>query len=362
VRIAAERFEAMTTSLFDHPLLGQLVGDTEVADLFSLESEFQAIEIFEVSLAQASGKFDLISTDAVKAITEALDKFSPDLKALISSSVQDGLYIPELVAQMRAHVGEPHGQYLHYGATSQDVIDTSLALRLSKILPILERRLASVISVLEAHSIAFSGNRVMARTRMQNAIEIDAGDRIANWIDMLADVQRRLAPVRKAVLRVQLGGAAGTRDRFDGKGTEIADEMGKMLDLNGAGPVWHTNRVGIADLANWLSLVSGALGKIGMDMSLMANGAVAELKFSGGGKSSAMPHKQNPVGAEILVALARYNATQLSAMHQALVHENERSGAAWTLEWLSLPQMIMTTAGALNRADAICRQIQRIGA
>jgi 3-carboxy-cis,cis-muconate cycloisomerase len=128
----------------------------------------------------------------------------------------------------------------------------------------------------------------------------------------------------------------------------------------GDAPQWHSQRDGLAELAGWLSLVTGSLGKFGQDLALMAQ-VGSDIKLSGGGSSSAMPHKQNPVKAEALVALARFNAVQLSGMHQALVHEQERSGAAWTLEWLILPQMVVATAAALRLAAELAGQIESLG-
>jgi len=202
---------------------------------------------------------------------------------------------------------------------------------------------------------------VMARTRMQDAMGIEASDRIDVWRELASDVLSKLPAVRSCVLRVQLGGAVGTRDQLKDKGAEVAEKMGEILGLYGAGPVWHTNRTGMADLAGWLSLVTGALGKIGQDIALMAQNDIGEITFRKAGTSSSMPDKRNPVGAEILVTLARFNAVQVSGMHQALVHENERSGSAWTLEWMILPQMAVAAAGALKRAEILLADIENFG-
>jgi 3-carboxy-cis,cis-muconate cycloisomerase len=137
--------------------------------------------------------------------------------------------------------------------------------------------------------------------------------------------------------------------------------MGEALGLGVPARSWHSQRDGIVELADWLSLVSGSLGKIGVDIGLMAQNGVGEIALEGGGGSSAMPHKQNPVAAEVLVALARYNATLTGGMHQALLHEQERSGAAWTLEWLILPQMVVTTGASLRTAKALLGHVTRIG-
>ncbi|MEL7149199.1 MAG: lyase family protein, partial [Pseudomonadota bacterium] len=148
---------------------------------------------------------------------------------------------------------------------------------------------------------------------------------------------------------------------FGDEGERIASHMAGALGL-AAGPVWHTDRTAVAEYAGRLSLVTGSLGKFGQDVTLMAQQGVDEITLRGGGGSSAMPHKSNPVIAELLVTLARFNATQISGLHQALVHEQERSGAAWMLEWMILPQMSVVAARALSAACALCDQVERIGA
>jgi 3-carboxy-cis,cis-muconate cycloisomerase len=141
----------------------------------------------------------------------------------------------------------------------------------------------------------------------------------------------------------------GTLEKLGDKGPAVTTALARELGLAPA-DCWHTARDNLAEFANWLSLITGSLGKIGQDIALLAQNEIAAVTVTGGGKSSAMHHKANPVLAEILVTLARYNAAQLSAMHQALVHEYERSGAAWTLEWMVLPPMVVATGAALARS------------
>ncbi|WP_292580394.1 lyase family protein, partial [Mesorhizobium sp.] len=157
----------------------------------------------------------------------------------------------------------------------------------------------------------------------------------------------------------EFGGQRGTLEKLGDKASAVRAALAAKLGLADA-PQWHSRRDALAEFASWLSLVTGSLGKFGQDVALMAQ-AGADIKLSGGGGSSAMPHKQNPVKAEALVALARFNATQLSGMHQALVHEQERSGAAWMLEWLILPQMVAATAAALRLAAGLAAQIESLG-
>ena len=159
---------------------------------------------------------------------------------------------------------------------------------------------------------------------------------------------------------MQWGGPVGCRDAA--RPPDTGERFAAHLDLKDPGASWHTDRTRIVTVAEWLSRVSGVTGKIGQDIALLAQTDPTAFEISGAGGSSAMPHKQNPVLAEILIALARRNASDLSLMHQAMLHEQERSGSAWTLEWMVLPQMLMTTARSLSLADDLCRSIDRMGA
>lgn len=267
--------------------------------------------------------------------------------------------VPELVRQIRMAVGEPHGQKVHFGATSQDVIDTGLMLRLKSVVEHLGLLLTETIIRLTSLDERFGGSALAGVTRMQPAIPIKVADRVRAWRAPLQRHQERLPEQSGRLLVVQFGGAAGTLEKLGDKGPAVRAALAAVLGLADA-PQWQSQRDTLADFSGWLSLVTGSLGKFGQDIALMALGGT-EIELSGGGGSSAMPHKQNPVKAEALVALARFNATQLSGMHQALVHEQERSGAAWTLEWLLLPQMAVATAASLRLAAELAGQIESLG-
>ena len=349
----------MTVSPFDHPLLSSLLGDEETTSHFSVEAEIAAVLAFDRALAEAEAENGVIGRDAAAAIVAALSSFRPDTALLRAGVARDGVMVPELVRQIRAAVGEPHGASVHFGATSQDVIDTALVLRLKSVVEHLSLLLTENIVRLSALDERFRGRALTGMTRMQPAIPVQVSDRVKAWLAPLQRHQKRLSEQSARLLVVQFGGAAGTLEKLDDKGQAVRAALATRLGLGDA-PQWHSQRDALADFAGWLSLVTGSLGKFGQDLALMAQGG-AEIELSGGGRSSAMPHKQNPVKAEALVALARFNATQLSGMHQTLVHEQERSGAAWTLEWLLLPQMVVATAASLRLAAELAAQIENLG-
>jgi 3-carboxy-cis,cis-muconate cycloisomerase len=349
----------MAVSAFDDPFLSGLVGDKEIAALLGIDAEIAAMLSFEIALAKVEAEHGLIPAEAAKAIRERLAGFNPDIAGLREGVGRDGVVVPEFVRQLRLAAGEPHARHIHFGATSQDVIDTAKIRNLTLILANFDQRLAKIDVLFAELDNRFGAKLLMGRTRMQPAIPITVGDRIESWRAPLLRHRSRLRALQPKLLVVQLGGAAGTLDKLGDKAGNVRKSLARELGLGDA-PQWHSQRDRIAELANWLSLITGSLGKFGQDVTLMAQ-AGDEIALSGGGGSSAMPHKQNPVRAELLVTLARFNAVQLSGIHQALVHEQERSGSAWTLEWLILPQMLMATGAATRVAAELIGSTEKIG-
>ena len=343
----------MPASPFDHPLMSELIGDEEISAQFAVEAELSAMIEFESALARAQAHFGVIPAPAAQAILEALSAFVPDRIALAHGMGKDAVVVPELVRQLRHAVGEEHGRFVHFGATSQDAVDTGLATRLVRVLDILANRLEALGEALGHLEREQGRTPVMAHTRMQAAMTVPAGRKIRSWREPLQRHVRRLAWVSEDVGVLHLGGAAGTLDALGRHAGDVRALVARQLKLRVVDHARHSERDGFAQLAGWLALVSGSLGKMGQDVALMAQSELGEVSLADAGGSSAMPHKRNPVKAEVLVSLARLNAVLVSGMHQAMVHENERSGAAWTLEWLILPQMAMATGAGLRIAGEI---------
>ncbi|RWR07362.1 3-carboxy-cis,cis-muconate cycloisomerase [Paenirhodobacter populi] len=348
------------TDVFDHPWLGGLFADVELAALWSPEAQLAGMRAFEVAWSRALGRAGMADPAQAEVAAQAIAAMAFDMADLRAGTGTDGVVVPHLVAQMKAAAGAAKGA-VHKGATSQDVIDTALAMAMRDSLAVIDARLVELTGALEALDARFGKEPLMGRTRMQAATEITVHDRIAPWLLPLADHRARLAELRPRVAKVQIGGASGDRFALGDKADGIVAEVAAALDLVPAPRAWHAMRDGVAEFAAFLSLVTGTLGKMGQDVALMAQQGISEIALSGGGGSSAMPHKQNPVLAELLVTLARFNAVQVSAMHQALVHEQERSGAAWALEWMVLPQMAQATGRALVAAQVLAGQVRRMG-
>lgn len=338
----------MSVSVFEHPFLAALLGDDEIAAFFRADTDMAAMLRFEAALADAEADAGVIDRAAAAAIGAAVAHLALDPAALAPAAARDGVVVPDLVRHLREAVGAPHAQAVHKGATSQDVIDTSLLMRLKGAADVLARRLDDLVSAFDALESREGSRQFVGHTRMQRARPVSLADKVATWRDPLTRHRERLSAMGPRTFQVQFGGAVGNRAELGAAAGAVADGLADRLGLGRAPRATHTQRDAVAEFGHWCVLVSGSLGKFGADITLMVQNEVGEVSIAGGGSSSAMPEKNNPVSAEILITLARFNATLQSGLDQALVHENERSGAAWTLEWMLLPQMV-TAAGAATR-------------
>jgi 3-carboxy-cis,cis-muconate cycloisomerase len=201
----------------------------------------------------------------------------------------------------------------------------------------------------------------MARTRMQSALPILAGHRIHSWRAPLLDLSDDFGQIQIAVHALQFGGPVGTLDRLGTKAPEIRRLLAGSLGLSDPGTAWHTDRSRLLNYSFWLTKLATALGKIGHDIMLMAQDERAEIRLAGAGGSSAMAHKKNPVKAEVLLALARFVSTLHAGLQQSALHEQERSGTNWTLEWMLLPQICIATGTALITVQALLASVDAMG-
>ena len=344
---------------FDHPWLGGLFDDPEARAIWSAERELERYLAFEAAWSRALGRTGRVDADRAERAARAIERWERDPSALRAGTATDGVPVPALVRALRRAAGDD-ADAVHAGSTSQDVMDSALAATLRECSDLLEARIGALAGALDALGERFGQTPLTGRTRMQAARPVTARVRIDAWAAPWPRHLERLAALRPRVEVLQLGGAAGDRAPFAADARAIEAELATALGLAPA-PPWHTVRDGIAEYAGLLSMVAGGCGRIGQDVALMAQQGLDEVVLGGGGASSAMPHKRNPIRAELLVTLARHAATQLPALHHALVHEQERSGIAWALEWMALPPLAVTACRALAVATALVEDVRRIG-
>ncbi|HMR29330.1 MAG TPA: 3-carboxy-cis,cis-muconate cycloisomerase [Geminicoccaceae bacterium] len=338
-------------------ILTALLADAEAAALLDDAAQAAAMVAVEAALARVEARLGIIPAAHGEAISAALAGFEPDLADLAHGTGSAGVPVPALVAQLRRRVGPPAGDFVHWGATSQDIVDTALVLQLREILGVLDGRLNALATALAGLAEAHAATPMIGRTRFQQAVPTTFGLKAAGWLAPLLRHRRRLAELEPRLLLVQLGGAAGNLAVLGDKGVAVMEGLAEELGLGCPAMPWHSQRDGPAELASWLALVTGSLGKLGQDVLLLAQNEVGEAREAAGGGSSTMPQKSNPILSEALVTLARRNAALVGGMHEAMLHAHERDGAAWALEWAVLPEMISGTAAALVHADRLVRSL-----
>jgi 3-carboxy-cis,cis-muconate cycloisomerase len=326
-----------------------LFGDPPIAAALDDAAWLRAMLRFEAALAEAQAAEGMIPAEAAAAIVHGLRALAPDPADFAAGAAEAGVPVPSLLAWARPRLGDA-GQWLHYGATSQDAMDTGAVLMLRELCDLFDARLARLAAALGAAARAHAGTVMAARTRTQIAAPTTFGLRVAGWLGPVARARRRLAEIRPRLLLVQLGGGAGTAAAFGGRGAALAARMGAALGVGVPPKPWHAERDGIAEFSCWMALTAAACGRIGADLSLMARSEIAEARVGAGG-SSTLPHKSNPTPAEALPALARFAAALTPAACAAALHVEERDLSAWALEWRAIPPLAEATGAALRLAS-----------
>mgnify|MGYP003673864350 CR=1 FL=1 len=353
----------MTVTTVDSAIYGSLLSDAELVALFDDAAQISAMLVVEAALARAEAAVGAIPAEAGEAIALAIERAiaegSPRPDELAAGTAAAGVPIPALVERLRALVGGEAAQYVHWGATSQDITDTGLVLRLVRATAIMQRRLQTLIAALATLADAHRDTIMVGRTRGQQAVPITFGLKAAGWLAPLLRDRERLDELGKRVFVLQFGGAAGNLSALDNAGQAVARALATELRLGNPAMPWHSQRDVVTEYAGWLTTLSANLGKIGLDVMLLTQNEVGELRIrseSGQGGSSTMPQKINPVPAEVLVTMARSNASLNSGLQQAALQEHERGGPGWQMEWLGLPPLAVQTGCALNAAlDLVAR-------
>ncbi|MEM6634399.1 MAG: lyase family protein [Pseudomonadota bacterium] len=341
----------MPSSVFDSAYAKDLFSDAEVAQLLSDQSAIRAMLLVWGALALAQAEHGVIPKDAAEAIQHAAETAAIDPETLASDTGRNGVVVPALVAAFRAQIAPvEHRSFVHWGATSQDIIDTSLTLRLRRMFDLFDARLDHLLYALAEQAETHAHLPMAARTYGQAATPTTFGAVAAQWGRPLLDLKAALGDLRPECLVVSLSGAAGTLSAMDPFGPAVRHSMSKRLKLGDPAHSWHAARDPMGALAAWLTRTSGALGKLGEDVTLGCQSGIEELTLPSTGASSTMPQKQNPVGPALLGALARYQIGLNSVMQGAALGHQQRDGAAWFSEWLALPQMLMTLGRGLTVA------------
>jgi 3-carboxy-cis,cis-muconate cycloisomerase len=342
----------LASTIFDSDIFRDMFGTPDMRAVFSDDNLLAAYVRAEVALAAAQGRTGVIPADAAGEIAARAPSVALDRAALKHEAENVGYPILGLVRQLSAALGEA-GRYVHWGATTQDIMDTAVVLQVRDAVALIERGLAAVTAALEALAAKHRDTPMAGRTHLQQALPITFGYKAAVWLSMLRRHAKRLAQAKPRVLVAQLGGAAGTLASLGHKGLDVRREYARELGLGEASITWHVARDGFAEIVGVLALIAGSLGKIGFDVMLLMATETAEVSepfASHRGASSTMPQKRNPISSEILVANAKAVRQHAGLMLDAMVQDFERATGPWHAEWIALPEAFILTAGSLHQA------------
>ena len=322
--------------------------------VFSAENQVRQMLAFEAGLARAEARAGVIPSSAAEAISAACRVEDFDLEALFRDAVPAGTLAIPLVRQLGQRVQGAGGgsKYVHWGATSQDAIDTGMVLQVRQALEVLEASLLRLGT--ECAALAEQHRRTImpGRTLLQQALPITFGLKAARWLGLVARQLESLRDLRPRVLVVQFGGAAGTLASLGSDGLAVTGLLAQELGLAAPELPWHAERDRVASLAGALGVLAGAMAKLAGDVVLMAQTEVmevAEAAAPGKGGSSTLPQKRNPVFAVEAIAAARLAIGLVPVVMGGMQQEHERAAGAWQAEWSALPDLFRWTAGAVDR-------------
>jgi 3-carboxy-cis,cis-muconate cycloisomerase len=344
----------MAASVFDSPLYSRLFPAGEAGRLFTDSAEVRAMLLVEGALAKTQGVLGVIPETAAAYIHRAAMEVQIDPAGLATPTGQNGVSVPGLVAAFRTAMEAPeHAQYAHWGATSQDIMDTGLMLRLRQMLSLQEEMLVATVKSLGALAKEHAKTPMAARTYGQHATPTSFGATVAHWGAPLVDLLAALPALRRSCLWVSLSGAAGTSAALGPKATAIRAGMAEALGLHDPQRSWHSDRGPILRLAAWQAQLALALGKMAEDLLILTQTGINEVSLGAAGASSTMPQKQNPVLPSAMAATARHVVGLNATLQGAGLHRLDRDGAAWFTEWLTLPQLCLATTVTLIHAQSL---------
>ena len=344
-----------STTVLDSILFRDAFGTPEMREVFSDQGLISRYAEVEIALAKAEARCGVIPQEAADQIAARTDVAALDFDLLRRETEIVGYPILPLVHQMVKQCGEA-GRYVHWGATTQDIMDTAVVLQVRKGLEIIEKDIATLRGILADLCSRYRDTAMAGRTHLQQALPVTFGYKAAIWLVMFDRHAERLLQLKPRVLVGQFAGAAGTLASLGEKGFDVQQGLCDELGLGVPVATWHVARDGFAEAVNLLALVAGSLGKIALDIMMMASTEVAEVYepfVKGRGASSTMPQKRNPISSELMLAAAKAVRQHAGLMLDAMVQDFERATGPWHAEWIAIPESFVLTAGALHQAKFV---------
>ena len=340
------------TTVFDSALFRDAFGTPAMREVFSDHSLVARYIEAEVALARAEARCGVIPAEAAEQIAARSNIDALDWEKLRHETDNVGYPILPLVHQLVEQCGEA-GRYVHWGATTQDIMDTADVLRVRAGLEIIEADIAVLRRTLAALATEHRDTPMAGRTHLQQALPVTFGYKAAIWLAMFDRHAERLQQLKPRVLVGEFAGAAGTLASLGDKGLDVQQALCEELGLGVPVTTWHVARDGFAEVVNFLGLVTGSLGKIALDVMIMASTEFAEVYepfVTGRGASSTMPQKRNPISSELMLAASKGVRQHAGLMLDAMVQDFERATGPWHAEWMAVPESFVLAAGALRQA------------
>ena len=346
----------MTANPADSTILGTLYGSDAMRAVFAERQWLQYMLDVEAALARVQARLGIVPAAAARAIARAARAENLDLKELAAGTRVTGYPVVALTRALARAAGPGAGGYVHWGATTQDVMDTALVLQMRAGLEIVETAIARVGRALVKQALKHRRAVMAGRTHLQHALPVTFGYKCAIWAAPLIDDVARLKQLRERALKVQFAGAVGTLASLGKQGRDVTEGLARELGLAAPVAPWHVSRDAVAETACALGIVCGSLAKFATDVVLLMQTEVAEVfepHVPGRGGSSTMPQKRNPIACEYVLASARAAQALAPVALGAMAEDQERGTGPWQSELLALPQIFVLTAGALEHAATI---------
>jgi adenylosuccinate lyase len=347
----------MTVTLIDSVVFGDSVGTADMRQVFSETATYQRWLDVEVALAKAQAALGMIPREAAEVISSRADATLIDLEAVKAHGKRTGHSLLGVLAEFRRVIAHDHGRYVHFGATTQDIIDTGLMLMIKDGYRWAENRLAEVMRLVADLADTHAGTVMVGRTHGGHALPITFGFKAAIWLSELSRQLERWEQARERILVGNITGAVGTFAAWGNQGVEVQRRTLALLGLGVPETVWHSSRDRVAEALSLCALLAGTGARIGREIYNLSKTETGELMEPSAGKigSSTMPHKRNPIHSEWIMVLERKIRSNASIALEVMSQENERDASRWKNEWMAAPESFVYLSGLLNHMQALLK-------
>ena len=351
----------MGSHVIDSALFKSCFGTEEMRTIFSDATLLQMWLDVEAALAKAEGELGIIPTAAAAEIVKKAHVRFLDMEAMGKAIEKANHPIMPLVKQLERACDNSHGQYVHWGATTQDIMDTGIVLQMKQGLAVIERDVVEMLRILCALAETHTNTIMPGRTHGQHALPITFGYKVSIWLDEMNRNLARVRSLKSRVLNGQFFGAVGTLASLHKRGMEVQERMMRDLGLGVSRTALHAARDNWAEIASVLAILTGTIGKMAKEVIMLQKTEIAELEEpfrSGQVGSSTMPHKRNPMTCQNIVALSRIVRANSPLVTEGMVHEDERDMTALQVEWEVMPELFTLTGAALSMSVAVFRDLR----